>query len=122
MLWIKVPSDAHTQATRAGTHLYFRLKQQMCTINLGQIALETFLPCHHLGWSHVFHSFFHVSQGVWGGQLSAWPPEQSMPHLTLTVLRDVCFQEHMNPCPVTAPAVPPSAHPSHYPASLHIEA
>lgn len=45
-----------------------------------------------------------------------------MLHLTLTVLHDVSSQKHISSCPVIAFAMPPSAHPSHYPASLHIEA
>lgn len=73
MLWIKVPSDAHTQATRAGTHCYFRLKQirsKMCTINLGQIALETFLPLPPSGLVPTLPLFLPCLLGVGGSTLS----------------------------------------------------
>lgn len=79
----------------------------MCTINLGQIALETFLPLPPSGLVPSLPLFLPCLLGCGGVQLSAWSPEHSLLHLTLTVLRDVCFREHMNPCPVTAPAVPP---------------
>lgn len=62
-----MPSDAHTQATRAGTHLYFRLKQQMCTINLGQIALETFLSLPPSGLVPSLPLFLPCLPGEVGG-------------------------------------------------------